>query len=411
VRRVWRLTGVLLRDWVRNREAMFFAVLFPVILLVVFSLVFAGGPTQFDVAVQNNDVGPEGEPSELSAEFVDALETADPLVVHHLHSDSDLRNVSDVEATTGYRRVVVVPDGFGERARASAGRVRATVIRDTVARGPLSDAQRENASAALAALDGGDADRDPSTVVLLTVPGDDGAGAVRSVLGSVTARFNDRSLGVEEPTAVVTARERGAAGVGATGYYLPAFVVAMVLINGVMTVPSTVASFRRDGTLKRLAATPLRRHEWVLANVVQQSVLAVAIAGVLVLVARVAFGVSAVPGPLAVALIAVGAVAFSALGMVVGSVIRDPGSAISLGGAIALPLLFLSGVFWELDLMPPTLQMVAEYSPVTHFHRSLRELMVLDSTAGVTSTFGLLGTLAVVFVAAAVAATNWQEFD
>jgi ABC-2 type transport system permease protein len=411
VRRVWRLTGVLLRDWVRNREAMFFAVLFPVILLVVFSLVFAGGPTQFDVAVQNNDVGPEGEPSELSAEFVDALETADPLVVHHLHSDSDLRNVSDVEATTGYRRVVVVPDGFGERARASAGRVRATVIRDTVARGPLSDAQRENASAALAALDGGDADRDPSTVVLLTVPGDDGAGAVRSVLGSVTARFNDRSLGVEEPTAVVAARERGAAGVGATGYYLPAFVVAMVLINGVMTVPSTVASFRRDGTLKRLAATPLRRHEWVLANVVQQSVLAVAIAGVLVLVARVAFGVSAVPGPLAVALIAVGAVAFSALGMVVGSVIRDPGSAISLGGAIALPLLFLSGVFWELDLMPPTLQMVAEYSPVTHFHRSLRELMVLDSTAGVTSTFGLLGTLAVVFVAAAVAATNWQEFD
>lgn len=411
MRRVWRLTGVLLRDWVRNREAVFFAVLFPVILLVVFSLVFAGGPTEFDVAVQNNDVGPEGEPSELSARFVDGLEAADPLVVHHLDGDSDLRNASDIETTTGYRRVVMVPDGFGERARASAGRVRATVVRDTIARAPLSDAQRENASEGLSALDGGDANGDPATVVLLTVPGDDGAGAVRSVLGSVTARFNDRSLAVEEPTAVVTARERGAPGVGATGYYLPAFVVAMVLINGVMTVPSTVASFRRDGTLKRLAATPLRRHEWVLANVVQQSVLAVAIAGVLVLVARVVFGVSAVPGPLAVALIAVGAVAFSALGMVVGSVIRDPGSAISLGGAIALPLLFVSGVFWELDLMPPTLQVVAEYSPVTHFHRSLRELMVLDSTAGVTSTFGLLGTLAVVFVAAAVAATNWQEFD
>jgi len=410
VRRVWRLTGVLLRDWLRNREAVFFAVLFPVILLVVFSLVFAGGPTEFDVAVQNNDVGPDGEPSALSAELVDGLEAADPLVVHRLdRGDRDLQSADDVEATTGYRRVVVVPDGFGERARASAGRVRATVVRDTVARAPLSDDQRGNVSEALAALDGGD--REPATLVLLTVPDDDGAGAVRSVVGGVVSRFNDRSLGVERPTATVDAREQGRPSVGATGYFLPAFVVAMVLINGVMTVPSTVASFRRDGTLKRLAATPLRRHEWVVANVLQQSVLAVGIAGVLVIVARVAFGVTAVPGPLAVALVAVGAVAFSALGMVVGSVIRDPGSAISLGGAIALPLMFVSGVFWELDLMPPTLQAVAEYSPVTHFHRSLRQLIVLDSTAGVPSTFALLGALAVAFLAAAVAATNWREFD
>jgi len=413
VRRVWRLTGVLLRDWLRNREAVFFAVLFPVILLVVFSLVFAGGPTEFDIAVQNNDVGPDGEPSALSAELVAGLEAADPLVVHRLDDDDnrDLQSVADVEATTGYRRVLVVPDGFGERARASAGRVRATVVRDTVARAPLPGDQRGNVSDALAALDGGESDREPATPVLLTVPGDDGAGAVRSVVGGVVSRFNDRSLGVERPTATVDAREQGRPGVGATGYFLPAFVVAMVLINGVMTVPSTVASFRRDGTLKRLAATPLRRHEWVVANVVQQSVLAVAIAGVLVLVARVAFGVAVVPGPLAVALVAVGAVAFSALGMVVGSVIRDPGSAISLGGAVALPLMFVSGVFWELDLMPPTLQAVAEYSPVTHFHRSLRQLLVLDSTAGVPSTFALLSALAVVFLTAAVAATNWREFD
>jgi ABC-2 type transport system permease protein len=247
--------------------------------------------------------------------------------------------------------------------------------------------------------------------VLLTVPDDEGAGAVESVVDSVVATFNDRSIGVEEPTVAVQAEERGQEDLSSTDYFLPAFIVAMVLINSVMTVPSSVAQLKRDGTLKRLAVTPLRKHEWILANVIQQSVLSVAITLVLIAVAWLVFGVTAVPGPLAIALLVLGTVAFTSLGMIVGGIIQDPGSAISLGGAIALPLMFISGIFWELDLMPPTLQTVAEFSPVTHFHRGLRELMILDSTSGVAFTFGLLAVLAVVFLAGAVSVTNWQEFD
>jgi len=97
--------------------------------------------------------------------------------------------------------------------------------------------------------------------------------------------------------------------------------------------------------------------------------------------------------------------------MVVGGLIRDPGSAISLGGAIAFPLMFVSGIFWEPDLMPATLQRVAEYSPVTHYHRSLRQLLILDSTDGVASTFAVLLALAAVFLGGAFYATRWQEFD
>jgi len=413
VRRVVHLTVALLRDWFRNREAVFFALLFPVILLVVFSLVFAGGPTEFEVAVQNNDVDANGEPTELSAALVAALEEADPIVVERVEHDRTLDEVADIEAETGHQRVVVIPEGFDERVRNSSTRVRMAVIRDTMARANLSEDRRANLSETLAgpATGGAEADRGTVTVRLLTVPGDEGAGAVESILDSVVATFNDRAIGVEEPAVTVAAEERGRPGLGATDYFLPAFIVAMILINGVMTVPSTVAAFERDGTLKRLAATPLRRHEWVLANVIQQSVLALGITAVMVVVARVGFGVTAVPGPLALALVVLGASAFAALGMVVGGLIGDPGSAISLGGAIAFPLMFVSGIFWELDLMPPTLQAVAEFSPVTHFHRSLRELMVLDSTSGVGATFVLLGALAAAFLAGAVRLTSWREFE
>lgn len=60
--------------------------------------------------------------------------------------------------------------------------------------------------------------------------------------------------------------------------------------------------------------------------------------------------------------------------------------------------------------MPPTLQTVSEFSPATHFHRSLRQLMIVDSTRGVLWTFVYLAVLAIVFLAGAVSLTNWQEF-
>ncbi|WP_267162036.1 ABC transporter permease [Halovenus salina] len=411
MRRLLSLTVTLLRDWTRNREAVFFALLFPLILLVIFSFVFAGGPTEFEVAVQNNDIE-GGEPTALSAEFVDAVERVEPLAVERIDANVSLGE-ADIEEATGYKRVLVVPDGFDERVRTESARVRATVIRDTLDRfrGNISADQQADALEGLDALGAENGTTGPARIQLLTVPDDQGAGAVGSILDSVVATFNDRAIGVEEPAAAVEAQQRGDPALGAVDYFLPAFIVAMVLINGVMTVPSAVADFKRDGTLKRLAATPLRKREWILANVIQQSLLAVAIALVMVAVAWVLFGVTAVPGPLALGVLVLGSVAFTALGMVVGGTIQDPGSAISLGGAIALPLMFISGIFWELDLMPATLQQVAEFSPVTHFHRSLRNLMILDSTEGVAMTAALLAGLAVVFLTAAVAVTNWQEFD
>jgi ABC-2 type transport system permease protein len=416
MKRVLALTRTLLQDWIRNREAVFFALLFPLLLLLIFSVVFGGGPTQFDVGVQNNDLTARGEPTELSAALMTAIEGAPPLEPHHVDPDLDLANAENVEDATGYKRVLRIPAGFDDRVRASSARVRMTVIRDTMER---IETQRTTAEGTTVegALEGIEteqltvADADQVTLTLRTVPDDEAAGAVRSLFGGVVATFNDRSIGVEEPTVGIVTQERGPAGQSGAEYFLPAFIVAMILINGVMTVPSTVSEYKRDGTLKRLAVTPLRRHEWVLANVVQQSILAVALAVVLIAVAWVAFGVRTVPGPLAIGLIVLGAVAFSSLGMIVGSVIRTPGSAISLGGAIALPLMFVSGIFWELDLMPPPVQRIATYSPVTHFHRSLRELLILDSTDGVVLTAGLLAGLAVVCFAGAVAATSWRDFE
>lgn len=429
--RVGGLFVALSKDWLRSREAVFFSFAFPVVLLVIFSTVFAGGSAQFTVYVQNDDVAADGEPTELSAALVDALDGVDALTVRSLAPGRNVTEWSRENETSATKRVVVVPDGFAAAVRNGSLRARRAVIGDTLNRsaGRLNDTElaalREGLGRAgllgdrSSAGDASDAENATGSntetataaqVRFLSASDDGAAPAVRGIVASVVAGFNDRAVGVEEPPVTVGTGPLSSRDLAAADYFLPALIGAVVLLNGVVTVTTIVATFNNDGTLKRLAATPVRKRDWIAANVALQAVLALVITGVMVLVARLLFGVTVVPGPLALALVLVGAVGFTAAGMALGSVLDDPDAATSLGNAVALPMMFLSGVFWQIELMPEFLQTVARLMPLYHFHRGLRRLMVLNSTDGVGVTFAVLGAIAVVALALAVRLTRWRDF-
>jgi ABC-2 type transport system permease protein len=411
--RVRPLLVALSRDWLRNREAVFFAFLFPVILLLIFSAVFGGGTSEFTVYVQNNDVGADDDPTDLSATFVEALNGTGALSVRPLDPDRNVTAWSRGGGPSGSVRVLVVPDGFAEDVRAGSARARRSVILDTLNR--TGTANRTAIQGAFDAADDANATASANatgaaTVTFMAASDDEAAPAIRGVVESVVARFNERAVGIGEPPARVEATDLGDRTLEGADYYLPALIAAVVMINGLITLPTVVAEFGADGTLKRLVATPLRKRDWILANVVQQTGLALVITGVMVVVARLAFGVTVVPGPLSLALVALGAVAFTSLGMALGSLVENAEAATSLGMAVALPTMFVSGVFWELDLMPGFLQTVATVTPIYHFHRGLRQLMVLETTEGTALPFAVLGIGSVLSLALAVRVTKWEDF-
>jgi len=412
VRRLTILTLSLSKEYVRNRQALFFALLFPIILLVIFSAVFAGGSTEFTVYVQNNDVA-DGSPTNLSSTYVDSLAETDSLDVVSLSPDRNLTTWRQQEQGTAAKRVVVVPEGFERQVQRRSASVRLAVIEDTLGRvGDRLEPERRDAIEAnlsQAATEGDTRDR-PVSVTLQTSPDDDAADAVMGILRSHVGTFNDRAIGVDEPTVAIDVAERGDSGLSAVDYFLPAFIAAIVMFNGLVSVTQYVSEFSQRGTLKRLVATPLRKRDWILAVLIQQSLLALALTGVMVLVAALLYEVTVVPGPLALALVVVGAVAFSAVGIMLGTLVRDSNAAVSLGLAVALPLMFLSGVFWEVELMPASVQQVATAMPLLYFHRGLRQLMILDTTEGVLLPFALLGTMALVFLVAAVRTVRWRDF-
>ena len=405
----------LIKDWLRNREAVFFAVLFPIILLVIFSTVFASGSAHFTIYVQNNDVQ-DGDPTDLSSAFVESLNDTDAVTVRHVETRQNITAWSEKADVEGSQRVVVVPDGFAAQVRNSSGRARAEVISDTLNRSdggaspPQQTAMAQGARRLRAGTDDTNASA-PATITFLAASDDSAAPAVRGIVESVVSGFNNRALGVEQPPATVATDKLGSQNLAAVDYYLPAFIAAVVMINGLITMTTVVAGFNSNGTLKRLVATPLRRRDWILANVIHQSVLALVLTGIMVAVAHLMFGATAVPGPLSLVLVLLGAMAFAGAGMALGSFVRDPDAATSLGNAIAFPMMFLSGVFWQLELMPEFLQTVALALPLYHFHEGLRQLMILQTTEGVLAPFLVLGATALVTLGLAVRLTEWHDLD
>lgn len=409
--RIWPLLVALSKDWLRNREAVFFAFLFPVILLLIFSAVFGAGPSEFTLYVQNNDQGPDGTPTNLSTSFVDALEDVEALRIRSIKPGRNITEWSRQRGSTGAARVVVIPDGFADQVRAGSGQARRSVILDTMSRagGQINQTNRARIRQGANATVNGTNATGPAEIVFLSASDDQAAPAIRGILSSVVAWFNSRAIGVETPPTTIESENLGSRNVEGVDYYLPALIAAVVMINGLITLPALLAEFSGDGTLKRLIATPLRKRDWILANVLQQSVLALLITGVMVVVAHLAFDVTVIPGPLAIGLILLGAIMFTGFGMALGSLVDGSDAATSLGMAIALPMMFVSGVFWELDLMPEYLQTVAMLTPVYHFHRGLRQLMVLDTTHGVGVPFAVLGIGAFLALVVAVRVTQWRD--
>ena len=81
-------------------------------------------------------------------------------------------------------------------------------------------------------------------------------------------------------------------GMTAGGYFLPGMLSAGVLLTSFQTMAMSVTAERDDGTLKRLRATPMPPVAYFLGKVGLVAISSTAQVALLLLVARVLFGVS-----------------------------------------------------------------------------------------------------------------------
>jgi len=83
--------------------------------------------------------------------------------------------------------------------------------------------------------------------------------------------------------------------------------------------------------------------------------------------------------------------------------------ALSIGNAIAFPIMFLSGTYFPVEIMPSYLQTVAKAPPLTYFSEGLRYAMIYEYAEGIYVNLAVVGVLVVGFTVFGSLVTRWKE--
>jgi ABC-2 type transport system permease protein len=158
-------------------------------------------------------------------------------------------------------------------------------------------------------------------------------------------------------------------------YYLPGYLAVVVVFTPLSRVGSTVARHRDGNRFEKLATTPLRRWEWLLAHTLV-NVAVIGLAGLLLFVlVLVVTGASVTVGPSLLALIplvVVGVALFCGLGSIVGRIADSQDGVIAASNAVALPVWMLSETFVPPTMLPAWFRPVTAASPLSYFSRGVR---------------------------------------
>jgi ABC-2 type transport system permease protein len=185
-------------------------------------------------------------------------------------------------------------------------------------------------------------------------------------------------------------------------WYVASYFTVVIGATGLIMLPVHIASYRGRGVLRRFAAAGFPRWAFAIAELAV-GLAAIAVAGVLLLaVAAPVYGVPDVDAPLRVAAgVAVAAVAFVSIGVLLGTLLPSARSAQAIGLLLFFPS-FLLGVGGPPPAaMSDTLADISELLPLALANRAIREPWL-----GLGTATGPLVATAVIALLATVAAAR-----
>jgi ABC-2 type transport system permease protein len=154
-------------------------------------------------------------------------------------------------------------------------------------------------------------------------------------------------------------------GYSAFDIYIPILMCFAIAMISFTYLPGPLVSYRELGILRRLSTTPVPAYWLLAAQIVVQTCLMVVTLALLVTVSIGFFGISAPknPGGLVLAL-ALCIAALFAVGLAIAALARTAGAARGLMAAALYPMMFFSGLYYPVQLMPAVIQDISRYTPL-----------------------------------------------
>jgi ABC-2 type transport system permease protein len=255
-------------------------------------------------------------------------------------------------------------------------------------------------------------------VALLAVPGAGGAGVVyryddTNPEGRTARMLADRAIqraaGRTDPVAATDQfmRERGSRYID---FLIPGLLGMNLMGSAIWSMGFAIVDARRKKLIKRLVATPMPRHYYLLSFLLSRLLMLVLEVGMVLGFGALVFGVPMRGSLASLALLCVlGSLSFSALGLLIASRARTIEAASGLMNLVMMPMWIVSGVFFSAQRFPDLIQPVIKALPLTAVIDALRMNMLQGaSLARVTPQMGVLGGWLIVCFSLALWLFRWR---
>ena len=232
--------------------------------------------------------------------------------------------------------------------------------------------------------DGGQLTRTPATLVYAS--GDRGRnqlviGAVRDILAQAGSGAPDGSSAIDSQASASPGDgllHSEAVEVSQVSYFdqvLMGLVAMGIMTNAIISISVRISNYRNLSILKRLLVTPLPIWKYFVGEVGAHLMVALVQAAIIMSVGVLVFGAK-IHGNLAwiLVIVVLGSLVFLNIGFIVSGWTNNPAAASGMGNAIALPMMFFAGTFFPTAALPWVLPYVAEALPLTPMLVALRDV-------------------------------------
>ncbi len=209
------------------------------------------------------------------------------------------------------------------------------------------------------------------------------------------------------PPQVALVQEKGSRYID---FLLPGILGLNLMGTGIWGVGFSIVNARLKKTLKLMVATPMRKSDFLLAQMLSRFVFLVLEVAVIL-----AFGVWAFDVPIRGALwllaltTVIGAVSFAGVGLLVVARARTLEAASGLMNLVMVPMWLLSGVFFSSERFPEAAQPFIKALPLTALNDALRGVMLEGAgPAAVSGELAILTAWGLVSFVIALATFRWQ---
>lgn len=319
----------------RDKVAIFFVFIFPLVFLVIFGNIFGGSDdVSFRVGLLNQS------DSQFSKDFAGQIKDNKVFEVDEeintLDQAREKMNRGQLEAS------IILPEGFGEVKNNQFPSGEAKILYD-----------QNNQSAAQ---------------------------TLSSIMQGILKDINQGFTKAPEPLKV-KAESTATEGLNPFDYVFSGLLGFTLLSLGIFGPTQVFPRLKQRGVLRRYKSTPLKIWQYFSGNLLSNATVGLLAIATMFVVAFTVFDLQMRGNYLNLAVVVViGTVMLYGIGLSIGGWAKNENQAAPLSQLVALPMMFLSGVFFPTFLMPEALQKITQFIPLTPFVDSARFIITEGKT-------------------------------